>query len=75
MTFRVDHLNFCKTVFEIDKNTPQNSGWNGLARSERFTVVHSLACIVGNVRLFEVSDRNEVSHGKNVETMHAVALC
>ena len=25
--------------------------------------------------LFEVSDRNEVSHGKNVETMHAVSLC
>ena len=25
--------------------------------------------------LFQVNDRNEVSHGKNAETMHAVSLC
>ena len=51
MTFRVDHVNFCKTVFKIDENTAQISGWNGSARGERFTMVCSLACIVGNVRL------------------------
>ena len=51
MTFRVDHVNFCKTVFEIDGNTAQISGWNGSARGERFTMVCSLACIEENVRL------------------------
>ena len=29
VTFRVDHVNFCKTVFGIDENTAQISGWNG----------------------------------------------
>ena len=43
MTFRVDHVNFCETVFELHKLLV------GMAELA-VKVVHSLTCIVGNVR-------------------------